>query len=340
MVFPLVNFFPKRASSVKKWQFLLAIGLACVFAGARSAPAQQSTTRPSVWMHPPGMEKGQAFRDLFEHPDQWKETRQHIDVLCSTDLKMNKDFSDDELRAWLPKLKEWNIHFALETGAVKPWALTGEKAFGIEKPMWERIERLGAPIYAIAMDEPLCCIRKEVNKSDDYAVRETANYIALVRKNFPNALVGDIEAYPFIPFADHITWIDALQQRLAAMKVRGLDFYRLDVNWAEFTVFDRGNWPEVRKIERFCRQHKIAFSLIYWASGYPGLAKRGLADDSTWYTMLMQQGYDYALVQGKPDHIVLESWIDAPSHCVPETDPWTFTRSVKEFCERFVDAKR
>jgi hypothetical protein len=101
-------------------------------------------------------------------------------------------------------------------------------------------------------------------------------------------------------------------------------------------VFDRGNWPEVRKLERYCRQKKIPFSLIYWASGYPGLAKKGLADDSTWYVSLMQQGYDYALVGGSPDQYVIESWLDnAPSRSVPETEEFTFTRSVRDFSQRF-----
>jgi hypothetical protein len=186
------------------------------------------------------------------------------------------------------------------------------------------------------MDEPLLCARRDLKQSDPYAIEETARYIALVRKNFPQVIIGDIEPYPSIPLEDHTKWIEALQQRLGEMHVRGLDFYRLDVNWVEFTVFDRGSWPEVRKIERYCRQHKLPFSLIYWASGYPGMASRGLADDSTWYVSLMQQGYDYVFVDGAPDHYVIESWIEAPHHSVPETDAWTFTRSVHDFVQRFV----
>jgi hypothetical protein len=158
-----------------------------------------------------------------------------------------------------------------------------------------------------------------------------------VRKNYPQALVGDIEPYPFIPLRDQMTWIDALEKRLAEMNVRGLDFFRLDVNWIEFTVYDRGSWPQVRKLEQYCRRRKLPFSLIYWASGYPGLEKRKLADDSTWHTELMQQGYDYAIVDGRPDQIVLQSWLtDAPTRSLPESDDYTFTRSVRDFCRRFV----
>jgi hypothetical protein len=113
----------------------------------------------------------------------------------------------------------------------------------------------------------------------------------------------------------------------------------LDVDWVHF-IHGNSRWREVKKLEEACRQRKLPFSLIYWAAGYPALQKKGLADDSTWYVSVMQQGYDYALVNGAPDEYVIESWVGAPSRCVPETDEWTFTRSVRDFCTRFVKANR
>lgn len=287
-------------------------------------------------MFPPSQDGGRCFRELFEQPDAWKETRAAIDVLGYADHLLNKQFTDDELRVWLPKLDQWGLKFSLEVGAVKPWGPTGEKAFNIQRPAWDRFQRLGGRLYAIALDEPLCCARKEIQKPDEYAVEETAAFIALVRKHYPGVLIGDIEPYPFIPLADQTRWIEALEKRLAEKQVRGLDFYRLDVNWAEFTAAGRGSWQEVRKLEQFCRARGLPFSLIYWASDYPAMKPRGLADDSTWYVSVMRQGYDYALVDGSPDQYVIESWVDAPSRSVPETGEWTFTRSVRDFSRRFV----
>lgn len=42
----------------------------------------------------------------------------------------------------------------------------------------------------------------------------------------------------------------------------------------------------------------------------------------------MQQGYDYALVDGSLDQIVVQSWIDAPSLSLSESDDDTFARTV------------
>jgi hypothetical protein len=313
--------------------------LLCTFALVLAAPparAEEAAARPPVWIYPPSQENGRCLRELFEQPDLWKETRAAIQGIGYADHNLNRQFTDEQLKAWLPQLEAWGTRLELEVGAVKPWGPTGEKAFAAARPMWDRFRRLGGRLHSIAMDEPLCCARKEIRKPDDYAVEETARYIALVRQYDPQIRIGDIEPYPFIPLADQERWIEALEARLAAMGVRGLDFFRLDVNWAEFTVFNRGSWPEVRKLEQACRKRKIPFSLIYWASDYPEMKRRELADDATWYVSVMRQGYDYAIVDGAPDQFVIESWIGAPSRSVPETDEFTFTRSVRDFTRRFV----
>ena len=44
-------------------------------------PAQVAGVKPAVWMGPPSYDNGRCFRELFEKPDAWKETRSMIDVL-------------------------------------------------------------------------------------------------------------------------------------------------------------------------------------------------------------------------------------------------------------------
>lgn len=156
-----------------------------------------------------------------------------------------------------------------------------------------------------------------------------------MRKNFPQTLIGDIETYPSLSIDDHRMWIESLHKRLTELGVRGLDFYRVDVNWVNFTAQTIGSWREVWKLEQYCRSCKLPFSLIYWASGYPAFKRKVEVDDSTWYVSVMQQGYDYALIDGQPDQFVVQSWVAAPSHSTPETDPFTFTRSVLDFSRRF-----
>jgi len=86
-------------------------------------------------MGPPSYDNGKCFRELFENPDGWKETRSVVDVLMYADHWLQKQFTDDELRPWFAQLREWRLKFALEVGAVKPWGVTAEKTFDVQRPM-------------------------------------------------------------------------------------------------------------------------------------------------------------------------------------------------------------
>jgi len=313
---------------------LLALGAAPAWVRGQQTATPAGGAIPMVVMYPPGQDGGRCFRELFERPDEWQQTRRLVNALGYADHVMNRQFTDEQLRAWLPRLQEWGLKLELEVGAVKEWGPTGEKTFSAESPLWDRFQRLGGSIYSIAMDEPLCCVRNNLKKPDEYAVQETANFIALVRQRYPHMRIGDIEPCPFLSVPELTRWIEALQQRLAEMQVRGLDFFRLDVDWLHY-VRGYGAWPDVKPLEQFCRSKQIPFSLIYWAADYPELQRRGLADDSTWYVSVMRQGYDYANVGGSPDQFVIESWIGAPSRSAPETGDFTFTRSVLDFTKRF-----
>ena len=309
---------------MRPWVHLVVLSCAAMSFSACAKPAP-------VWLCPPAHENGRCLRELFEQPDQWKAARAAIDGIGYADHCLNRQFTDDELRAWFPKLREWRLKFALEVGAVKPWGPTGEKAFAVERPMWDRFQRLGAKLDAIAMDEPLSCVRQDLKKPDDYAVEETATFVALVREHYPDARVGDIEPYPFLPLPDLIRWIDALQRRLAEKGVRGLDFFRLDVDWMCFTAAHKGSWQEVKELERQCRRRGLPFSLVYWSADYPEMKRRGKATDATWLASTLRMGADYAAAGGAPDEIVIESWLDAPAHAVPETGEGTLTRAVLDF---------
>jgi hypothetical protein len=294
--------------------------------------------RTEVWMMPPGTDNAKALRELFTRPEEWAETRKAITVIGCTGNHL-KHFTDDELRRWLPRLEQWGLRLGLEVGAVKEWGPTGQKTFDAERQQWDRIRALGGRIDALAMDEPLCCARQHLKKPDAYAISETANFVELVRKHYPEVRLGDIEPYPYFQREELVGFIDALQAELKTRGVRGLDFFRLDVDWNHFTVGNRiypGNWPDVKKLELACRQRRIPFSLVYWAADYGRMKQLGKADDATWYVGVMRQGYDYAFVDGKPDEFVIESWVGAPASTLPDSGEWTFTRSVRDFTQRFV----
>jgi len=291
-------------------------------------------------MMPPASADGRSLRQLFADPEQWTQTRSRVDVLGYADHLLNSQFTDEELRGWLPELKRLGLKLGLEVGAVKPWGTTGPKTFAIEHRMWDRFQSLGGEIYAVALDEPLAAVINDLHESNEYAVEQTAQFIVLVRQHYPDVLIGDIEPYPAFSALQLVQFIDALQARLKQLHVRGLDFFRLDADWMHFVVGHPGSWKQVKDLETECRQRGIPFGLIYWAADYPQMSHMKLADDSTWYVAVMQQGYDYAAVGGAPDAYVIESWVGAPVQTLPETAEWSFTRSVLDFSRKFINTDK
>jgi hypothetical protein len=307
-------------------------------AGLRVLPAEAQDAAPALPLYvigPTNRDNVTGFRDLCAQPDQWKAARAVTNELLCSDHRFSA-FSDEDLKKWFAELQTWNTKLELEVGAVKDWGPTGAAAFKKEKPMWDRIQSMGGKISSIAMDEPLSCVRRFLKKPDDYAVEETANFIALVQQNYPDFKIIEIEPYPGIPLADHERWIDALQKKLVERNLKPLAAYRLDVDWLNFSMRDKGSWKEVKQLEDYCHAGKLPFSLIYWSAGYGYWVRHQMADDATWYVGVMSQGYAYASAGGKPDQYVMESWVGAPAATVPETGDFTFTRSALDFYNKFI----
>jgi hypothetical protein len=302
-----------------------------------------------VVLGPPSFDNGNGLRELFEHPDEWKQTRPMIDEILYADQCFST-FNDRELRGWFALMNLWNIRLALDVGAVKEWGTTADASLPVGERYWDRIQRLGGRIYAMDMDEPLINCRMRSHLSDAHAVEETAKFVAGVRKKFPDIVIGDIEGYPSIPLKDQMWWIDALQKRLQEMGQHGIDFYELDCNWMNFQIQHNGSWQEVKKLQNYCRARHLPFSLIYWPGSYGWFQGINLADDNTFYVSVMNQGYDYAALdaanprgfpnlrglKGGPDQYVIQSWEHCPAHSVPETADDTLTRLALDFIRKFV----
>jgi hypothetical protein len=291
---------------------------------------------PLVVAGPPSGDDGSQLRELFDQPDSWKESRAQINAFLTNDHMWGK-VPDGDVQKWMGQLKQWHLPLELEVGAVKEWGgQTGQSTFEAERPGWDRLISLGAPLKSIAQDEPLCCVRYAIKKDDDYAVNETASFISLVRQTYPQMKIGDIEPYPSLKLEEHQKWLDALQAKLASMNVKGLDFYRVDVDWNSFNVAGDGNWKDVKGIADYCKKINVPFSLIYWSSYYPFLKSKNIGSDNTWYVGIMSEGYAYAAMQAAPNQYCIESWVGAPSRNTPDSTDFTFMNSVKDFTAQFV----
>jgi hypothetical protein len=328
-----VSGFIGRLLGMSKRLFLVV----AVLAGLGIHAGAQAPVKRPMWAMPPGNAPGpEPLKELFAQPEEWTKARSEIGVLGAADHVLTTKFTDEELRADMAMMKAWHLKLGLEVGAIKEWGTTGDVAFAHSSKMWDRLIADGAPLDAIAMDEPLACARHKLHKTMSYAVENTAIYISLVRKKYPEMQVGDIEPYPGFQTPELMEFLDALQARLKEMGVRGLDFYRVDVDWMHFHPGDdagKDGWKGVRNLEAEVHKRGIPFSLIYWAADLPSQRNAGKLTEETWEKGILEQEEDYRKAGGVPDEYVLESWVGSPSHSVPETQKGTFMHSVVAFNE-------
>ena len=331
---------------------------------SKGSSQTSSTPLPKVdgigktWMMP----GNNQFYTLATNMDKWTETQSIIDMIGFADHALNSLFTTVQLETGFAAFNKAKIPLSLEVGAIKNWGMAeggkgvyGRAMFKSQNTTWQRFVDLGANFVGIGMDEPLVCVMrdKDWNKylsssteKFEFAVEETAEFIAAVREEYPKMIIGDIEAYPYFTANYIIKWIDALEKRLKEKGIKGQDYFRLDVDWSSM---EDKKWLEVKRIEDHCKSIGLPFSLIYWSAntlGYKAGEVNRNHNNQFWYDSIMQQGEKYKDAGGKPDQYVIETWvtikdsagkqIPMPPDAVPESMSNSFTRSTLDFYKRFI----
>ncbi len=151
---------------------------------------------------------GYPLEDMMNDLDDWDVTRATIDYFGYTSWILNDKFSDSLLTSYFTQINTWGLNFDLGVIAIKdlPGATTGEQCYAIEQSRIIRFDSLGADLASLTIDEPYTAtIRGNLYSSSfpqisglDYAVRETADWLELVRAD---SIMGQldvclIESYP------------------------------------------------------------------------------------------------------------------------------------------------
>ena len=315
---------------------LLLAGAAVALLGARSR------AEPTFWiMPPPWPGNGQCLWELVTREREWEQARKLISRIGNWPWILNQYYSDEQLREIFARLRSWEIGWGLEVPVYKGagWGYDGKPldaagAFEQQSKFARRFSaaRMPTPKW-FAFDEPIYAARHAAPKYDDAAARlrhgvdETVKFIQLIREAYPGAELGDIEPYPALTVDELTDSLTSIQSRCREAKLPGLDFFRLDVDWSLFAS-GQGSWEDVLRIESYCQRQGLRFSMIYWAANEPSLGPEQKSDPLNWRSGVLRQAAEYGVVGGRPDEIVLESWLHVPQHAVPESDPSTFTASV------------
>ena len=324
------------------------------------------TKKPLVYMYvPPWKDNGENLREIVEKDNHWISTREKIDAIGYWPLLLQLHFTADQRTAFFTKMKEWNKLFVMEIPVVKgnDWcgpmtALDAKSAIELYLAQEELFKKEGMPeIFMFSFDEPIYAARHVIptqisNKtleiddytySDDpkermnYGIKETAKFIRDIRKHCPNAKIANIEPYPVMPLDELKYAFDGIQEECKKLGVKGLDSFRVDVDWANmYSGFYKGNWTEMKELCDYVKSKNTDFGMIYWASDMPYLDMKNIKYNTSWYVGIMHQGNILKQIGLEPDEYIIESWIHMDNNMTPESDITSFSRSILDFCNAFV----
>ena len=253
------------------------LALASLIAFA-SAQGPSNVSAANIWFAPRNQPPIVApdFMELFQPSAPWSNAAAHVSV-----FKFYPQFvdgaSDRDLSIIIADLERRHIAMAVEVGMVDytdPSLCKGPPCGDIEGQggqkldrIFARLDRLGARVRYVAMDEPLW-FGHIVKKSQDpnapegsieTIARNVARQANTARRYFPAVKIGDIEplpgsSAPAAYFSDTIAWIKAYRDAAG----RPLDFYDADVLWQD------DDWARnLARLHKITRRVGIRYGVIY-----------------------------------------------------------------------------
>ena len=263
------------------------------------------------------------YFDLFAPDAAWSNAAERVDVFTVAASWVVNYAKPDQLRQVVAGVAERGIALGLEIGALRDSTECGRGVEGFDG--WvdavQLIQAAGGRVDLVAFDEPFAfghfwdgpnaCLWTIERVAD-----EAAEFVDQLRQLEPDLIVGDIEPmWEGIGAEDVAAWLDAYE----AASGEPFAFLHLDADWA------RNDWAQVfLATERVARERGVAIGPIYNGGDAP--------TDAEWTQLALERAYIYEeIVGGRPDHVVLQSWMDRPDRVLPETDPTTFTGMINRY---------
>ena len=265
--------------------------------------------------------------ELFTEGAPWENAELHVQV-----FKLYENWiitaTDYELKQTMTYLNNHGIAIAIESGPLDATTACGqgvESFNGRAASLYalDRIREAGGTVRFIALDEPFFygSLYDGFNAcrwSPLKVAEEVNTYVQLVKRTFPDIIVGDIE--PITKDSGTVqyeNWISIY----SAVAGSNFSFFHLDTDWNS-----QPNWPMVDKeLETFSHDHKIQFGMIYSGDGLDD-------SDDAWLAHTEERIITYeAKVHGRPDHAIFQSWHEHPFYILPESSQHTFAHLILSY---------
>jgi hypothetical protein len=336
----------------------LCVALGALFlahcAGSGGASPGSSTTAPSegtmssnaaIWIQPKPEVQGQTgllgggssdFTALFAGTAGWPSTVAHTAVF-GLYAGWVADIDATTLANVVTFLNAQHIPIELEAPALQATATCGNNVEGyvpygqiladFTNAYLQRLKALGANVAYIKVDEPYFfgSIAASSPNSCAWPVSQVADdvarYAQLVHATYPNAEVGDVEPIITTGYGtDTAIALSAWHDAFATAMGTPFPFFIADMD------FGNPGWPALAvRMQRTMRARHERFGIIF-------IGEPTDTSNAIWSSKTLSRAQTFASTSGSaPDFIFFQSWDPYPHSCLPESDPTTFTGTVKAY---------
>ena len=269
------------------------------------------------------------YNKLFTDDSSWATARSYVNVFKFYGYSMTAGpnaFTDSQVKLMVSKLNSWDISIALELEPIRtnPYC-TGAKNAPEALALMDRLAAYGGRTAYIDIDEAYYHGSKSVygcSYSMSRSADETISFMNLIHAKYPDAVIGDIEPYPYFSAATLEQWITTFRQRAGYE----LPFFHLDVDRND----RHWNINDVKALETFCRGRGIRFGVIYNDNVQPFARS-----DQGFYQRTMDWASVVKAGRVTPEDRILQSWNDRPDYNLPDSSGYSFTELVRDFARKY-----
>jgi hypothetical protein len=269
----------------------------------------------SVWFMPAA--NSPDFGDLFSRPEQWVQTRRHLDgfVFAAGQIQsagthpsqLQKLEALDAFR----RIRNWGINTVIGVPALKEWDCSATNTVSITVNLLKLVYAAGGSVQFLEMDEPLVSalgINSPRCKLDlDTAATRVAAYARSVASD-PTVVASrliprfvDVEAYPSVSVSCLKQWVTALSRQGFVPAAVHID---ADVNAIERIPNAMADLrDDLRNLQTFLRDRHIPFGIIIWSGHDPQVS------DEQYFNNAMNWIRIIHAAIGHPDRVAFESWV-------------------------------
>ena len=294
-----------------RWRLWLIGYLSALTCAIDPAPAS------TVWLNP--APDSPDFMAMFTHPEAWLQARSETNVIQFGPQQLDpkgkvgsRNFLPDLVNAGaFRQIKQWGLSTAIAAPSIKEWDCTGYLAARVTIRFLKHVYQSGGSVQFVAMDEPLVSAlglnTKVCQLTIQQAAAATARYRLAVLQDHDIRKLGaqpafvDVEPYPTLSVATVKRWTTSLINQGFKPSALHLD---VNVHAIDRSYALQAQLPEdLIDLQAFFKSLNIPFGILFW-SGYDPEPT-----DKSYYGHAMSWVQRVKAIIGKPDQVVLTSWV-------------------------------